>query len=104
MSVVVGRAGRPAVAVRAELDGLYMEEQTGVAFAATNGNMHACGHDVHLAALVMLVRAGSSVRGHRRAGGCMVGRAGGSGGGCPCLSASGSQPGARARARGRRSP
>lgn len=58
-----GRAGRlgpsdgPAVLVRAELDGLPVEEQTGVDFASTNGSMHACGHDVHLAALTAVVRA-----------------------------------------------
>jgi amidohydrolase len=43
--------------VRAELDGLPIAERTGAAYAATNGAMHACGHDVHAAALVALVRA-----------------------------------------------
>jgi amidohydrolase len=50
-----GRA--PAVAVRAELDGLPVRECTGSDVAATNGAMHACGHDVHAAALVALLRA-----------------------------------------------
>lgn len=45
------------IAVRAELDGLAIREKTGAAFAAVNGLMHACGHDVHLAALVALARA-----------------------------------------------
>jgi amidohydrolase len=45
------------VAVRAELDGLPIEERTGAAFAARGGVMHACGHDVHMAALVALTRA-----------------------------------------------
>jgi amidohydrolase len=49
-------AGRP-IAVRAELDGLPIEERTGAAFAARGGAMHACGHDVHMAALVALTRA-----------------------------------------------
>ena len=52
----VGPAGSP-VAVRAELDGLPMRELTGAPFAATGEAMHACGHDVHIAALVALARA-----------------------------------------------
>jgi amidohydrolase len=46
-----------AVWVRAELDGLELTETTGVPFASRKGRMHACGHDVHLAALVALFRA-----------------------------------------------
>jgi amidohydrolase len=45
------------VAVRAELDALPIQERTGAAFAAGGNAMHACGHDVHMAALVALVRA-----------------------------------------------
>jgi amidohydrolase len=50
-----------AVAVRAELDGLPIQERTGAEYAATNGAMHACGHDVHAAALVALMRAARAV-------------------------------------------
>jgi amidohydrolase len=50
-----GRAG--SIAVRAELDGLPIREQTGAPFAASGEAMHACGHDVHMAALVALTRA-----------------------------------------------
>jgi amidohydrolase len=46
----VGPASGPAVVVRAELDALPVLERTGAGFAASNGAMHACGHDVHLAA------------------------------------------------------
>ena len=52
--------GRP-VAVRAELDGLPVQERTGVSFQATGGVMHACGHDVHMAALVALTRAAATL-------------------------------------------
>jgi amidohydrolase len=45
------------VAVRAELVGLPITERTGAPFAATGAEMHACGHDVHMAALVALTRA-----------------------------------------------
>ncbi|MGC4109876.1 MAG: amidohydrolase [Nocardioides sp.] len=47
----------PAIAVRAELDGLPVQESTGVSWASANGAMHACGHDVHLAGLAAVVRA-----------------------------------------------
>jgi amidohydrolase len=59
------RVGPPgeAVAVRAELDALPIEEETGAPFAATNGFMHACGHDVHLAALAALFRAARKTEG-----------------------------------------
>jgi amidohydrolase len=53
----VGPAEGGAVAVRAELDGLPVAERTGAGFAAGGGVMHACGHDVHMAALVALARA-----------------------------------------------
>jgi amidohydrolase len=53
----VGSATRPGIGVRAELDALPIEEATGATFAATNGAMHCCGHDVHTAALTALVRA-----------------------------------------------
>jgi amidohydrolase len=62
---LLARAGPPgkAVVVRAELDALPIEEETGAPFAATNGFMHACGHDVHMASLVALFRAAGSVAG-----------------------------------------
>jgi amidohydrolase len=57
---LIARVGPPAgaaVAVRAELDGLPVRERTGAAFSASGETMHACGHDVHMAALVALARA-----------------------------------------------
>jgi metal-dependent amidase/aminoacylase/carboxypeptidase family protein len=53
----------PAVAVRAELDALPVPEETGAPFAAKGGLMHACGHDVHMAALAALLRAARRVEG-----------------------------------------
>lgn len=48
----------PAVGLRAELDALPIVEATGVAWASQRrGIMHACGHDVHLAALWAVVAA-----------------------------------------------
>jgi amidohydrolase len=53
----VGPSDGPPLAIRAELDGLPIEERTNASFSAKGGAMHACGHDVHMAALVALVRA-----------------------------------------------
>ncbi|HEX5852214.1 MAG TPA: M20 family metallopeptidase [Solirubrobacteraceae bacterium] len=52
-----GPAEGAPVAVRAELDGLPVRERTGAPFSARGETMHACGHDVHMAALVALSRA-----------------------------------------------
>jgi len=57
----VGPAGEAAVAVRAELDGLPVQERTDSAYRAGGGVMHACGHDVHMAALVALARAAQTL-------------------------------------------
>jgi amidohydrolase len=57
----VGPSSGPAVAVRAELDGLPVRERTGAPFSAEGEAMHACGHDVHMAALVALTRAAHSI-------------------------------------------
>jgi amidohydrolase len=57
LALVGAVAGVAPVAVRAELDGLALREHTGATFAATGEAMHACGHDVHMAALVALTRA-----------------------------------------------
>jgi amidohydrolase len=58
---VVGSGGRQPVVLRAELDGLRIPEETGASFAADNGRMHACGHDVHMAALVAVRRAAAAL-------------------------------------------
>jgi amidohydrolase len=59
----VGPADGAPVAVRAELDGLPVSERTGAAFSARGETMHACGHDVHMAALVALARAAHNLGG-----------------------------------------
>ncbi|PZU00734.1 MAG: amidohydrolase [Gordonia sp. (in: high G+C Gram-positive bacteria)] len=40
---------RPAVLVRSDMDALPIAEDTALSWAATNGAMHACGHDCHMA-------------------------------------------------------
>lgn len=43
----------PVVLIRSDLDGLPVNEQTGLPYASSNANvMHACGHDVHMTTLI----------------------------------------------------
>lgn len=45
-----GRREGPTIALRADMDGLPLQEETGLAFASEHpGVMHACGHDGHMA-------------------------------------------------------
>ena len=76
VGVLVGGQPGPVVALRADMDGLPVLEQTGVPFASTakgeyNGQevpvMHACGHDTHVAMLMgaaeVLARHRDDIRG-----------------------------------------
>lgn len=44
------------IALRADTDALKVNEETGLEFAAKNGNMHACGHDAHAAMMLGVVK------------------------------------------------
>ncbi|MFP1724374.1 amidohydrolase [Lonsdalea quercina] len=61
----------PMVVVRADIDALPIEEESGVAFSSHHqGVMHACGHDFHtsaaLGAAILLKRAESELKGRVR--------------------------------------
>ena len=47
--VIEGEKSGPTVLLRADMDALAVVEDTGLDFASTNGFMHACGHDLHIA-------------------------------------------------------
>jgi amidohydrolase len=50
VGIVRGRRPGKTIAVRADMDALMVNEQTGLPFASKNtGVMHACGHDSHVA-------------------------------------------------------
>ena len=66
-----GRPG-PVVALRADMDGLPVTEETGLPFASRErvqsggkevGVMHACGHDMHVAMLLGAARVLAEMRG-----------------------------------------
>ena len=44
-----GEKPGPTVLLRADMDALAVTENTGLDYASTNGYMHACGHDLHMA-------------------------------------------------------
>jgi amidohydrolase len=51
-----GKPGK-TVMLRADIDGLPIQEESGVAFSSrTDGRMHACGHDAHMAIMVGVAR------------------------------------------------
>lgn len=50
---VGGMHGGPIIALRADIDALPIQEETGLPFSSViPGIMHACGHDYHTAALI----------------------------------------------------
>lgn len=51
------------VLLRADMDGLTLQEKTGLKFQSQNGAMHACGHDMHTA---MLLGAAKLLKEHEK--------------------------------------
>jgi amidohydrolase len=53
VGLIRGSADHPVVALRADMDGLPVTEETSLPYASRfPGRMHACGHDVHMACLL----------------------------------------------------
>lgn len=60
LSVSIGKASGSSAGkvflLRADMDALPIREETSLPFASVNGNMHACGHDMHTAMLLGAAR------------------------------------------------
>ena len=52
ISCMIGQKEGKTLLLRADMDALPMAEESGLPFAATNGNCHSCGHDCHTAMLL----------------------------------------------------
>lgn len=60
-----GEGAPPVVGVRADMDALPIQEETGVPYASkVDGIMHACGHDGHAATLLALAKVLQKLRPH----------------------------------------
>lgn len=52
VALIKGNGEGKTIAIRADMDGLPVAEETGHEFSSTNNCMHACGHDGHTATLL----------------------------------------------------
>ncbi|MBO3285625.1 amidohydrolase [Paenibacillus polymyxa] len=52
MVTIGGQHAGKVILIRADMDGLPIQEETELSFASLNGNMHACGHDLHTSMLL----------------------------------------------------
>ena len=49
---LIGKKAGKTIALRADMDGLKINEESTFEYRSRNGNMHACGHDAHTAILL----------------------------------------------------
>lgn len=51
ITATIGNGGK-CILLRGDMDALPVAEESGLSFASTDGNSHACGHDFHAASLL----------------------------------------------------
>ena len=56
VKVVGEKKGENVLGLRADIDGLPIKEETNLDFKSNNGNMHACGHDGHVAMMLVSLK------------------------------------------------
>ena len=70
IGTIVGNKQGPVIGIRADIDALPVNEETGLEFSSKNeGKMHACGHDAHTA---MLLTTGKLLKEMKDELGCIV--------------------------------
>lgn len=63
--IVKGKTGNKKIGWRTDIDGLPIQEETGLPFASLHpGFMHACGHDFHMTIALGLIKKAISNRGY----------------------------------------
>lgn len=67
VGILRGAEPGPVIALRADMDALPIQEESGLPFASEiPGRCHACGHDIHMATLLAAARLLSEYRAHLR--------------------------------------
>ncbi|MCK4748867.1 MAG: amidohydrolase [Bacteroidales bacterium] len=65
LAMISGGGRGSCIAVRSDMDALPVTEKSGVEFESLNqGIMHACGHDVHMASLLGVIRILDQIKDH----------------------------------------
>lgn len=56
ITAVLGKKEGKTIALRADMDGLPIKEECNINYKSTTENMHACGHDGHMAILLAVAK------------------------------------------------
>ena len=63
VGIILGEKPGKTIALRADMDGLPIEEATGLEYSSiSKGKMHACGHDAHMAILLGTAKILNEIR------------------------------------------